>query len=170
MSMCRVVSCVGRGCFLWPVSSLGKTLLTFVMIHFVLQSQICLFLQVFLDFLLLHSSPLKWKWHLFWLLVLEGLIGLHRIIQLGFFSISGWDINLDCHDIEWFALETNRDHSVFFEITPKCCILDSLLTRMTTPFLLRDPAHRSRYNGHLNEICLFLSILVHWFLKYQCSL
>ena len=28
MSMCRVISCVvGRGCFLWPVCSLGKTLL-----------------------------------------------------------------------------------------------------------------------------------------------
>ena len=22
---------------------------------------------------------------------------------------------LDCHDIEWFVLETNRDHSVIFE-------------------------------------------------------
>ena len=28
-------------------------------------------------------------------------------------------------DIEWFALETNRDHSVIFEITPKYCISDS---------------------------------------------
>ena len=28
---------------------------------------------------------------------------------------------------EWFALETNRDHSVIFEITPKYCILDSFI-------------------------------------------
>ena len=28
--------------------------------------------------------------------------------------ISGWDIDLDYCDIEWFALETNRDHSVLF--------------------------------------------------------
>ena len=27
-------------------------------------------------------------------------------------------------DTEWFALETNRDHSVVFEIIPKYCILD----------------------------------------------
>ena len=27
-------------------------------------------------------------------------------------------------DIEWFALEMNRDHSVIFEIAPKYCILD----------------------------------------------
>ena len=59
MSMCRVISCiVGRGCLLWPVCSLGKTLLAFALLHFVLQSQTCLLLQVSLDFLLLHSSPL----------------------------------------------------------------------------------------------------------------
>ena len=37
---------------------------------------------VFLDFLLLHSNPLWWKGHLFWVLVLEGLVGLHRTFQL----------------------------------------------------------------------------------------
>ena len=83
MSMCRVFSCVvGRGCLLWPVCSFGKTLLAFALLHFVLQGQICLLLQVSLDFLLLHSSPLWWKGHLFGVLVLEDLIGLHRTIQL----------------------------------------------------------------------------------------
>ena len=62
--------------------SLGKTLLAFGLLHSVRQGQIYLLFQVFLDFLLLHSSPLQWKGHLFWLLVLEGLVGLHRIIQL----------------------------------------------------------------------------------------
>ena len=38
--------------------SLGKTLLAFDLLHSVLQGQICLFLQVFPDFLLLHSSPM----------------------------------------------------------------------------------------------------------------
>ena len=34
MSMCRVFSCVvGRGCLLWPVHSLGRTLLAFALIH-----------------------------------------------------------------------------------------------------------------------------------------
>ena len=31
---------------------------------------------------------------------------------------------MDYCDIEWFALETNRDHSVIFEIASKYCILD----------------------------------------------
>ena len=30
-------------------------------------------------------------------------------------------------DIQWFALETNRDHSVVFEIASKYCISDSLV-------------------------------------------
>ena len=30
-------------------------------------------------------------------------------------------------DIEWFALEMNRDHSVIFEIASKYCISDSFL-------------------------------------------
>ena len=60
MSMCRVFSCVvGRGCLLWPVSSLGRTPLAFALLHSTFQGQICLLLQVFLDFLLLHSSPLQ---------------------------------------------------------------------------------------------------------------
>ena len=59
------------------------------------------------------------------LLVLEGLVGLHRTIQFNFFSINGWGIDLDYCDIEWFALETNRDHSVIVEIASKYHISDS---------------------------------------------
>ena len=59
MYMCRVISCVvGRGWLLRPMHSLGKTLLAFALLHYVLQGQIYLFFQVTLDFLLLHSSPL----------------------------------------------------------------------------------------------------------------
>ena len=34
---------------------------------------------------------------------------------------------MDYCDIEWFALEMNRDHSVIFEIASKYCILDSFV-------------------------------------------
>ena len=61
------------------------------------------------------------------MLVLKCLIGLHRTIQLSFFSVTGWDIDLDYHDIEWFTLETNRGLSVVFEITSKYCISDSFV-------------------------------------------
>ena len=42
--------------------------------------------------------------------------------NFSFFSVTGWGVDLDSHDIEWFALETNRDHSVVFEIASKYCI------------------------------------------------
>ena len=62
---------------------LGK-LLAFVLPHFVFQGQICLLLQVSLDVLLLHFSPLWWKGHLFFFLVLilEDLVGVHRTILI----------------------------------------------------------------------------------------
>ena len=43
------------------------------------------------------------------------------------FSVTGWGIDLDNCDIEWFALETNRDHSVVFETASKYCIWDSFV-------------------------------------------
>ena len=126
--MCRLIFCVvGRGCLLWPECSLGKILLAFALLHFVLQGQTWLLLQVSLDFLLLHSSPLWWKGHLFWVLVLEGIVGLHSTIQLQLLQHCWLGHILDYHDIEWFALEVNRDHSVIFEIASKYCISDSFV-------------------------------------------
>ena len=42
--------------------------------------------------------------------------------NFSFFSITGQGIDLDYCDIEWFALEMSRDHSVVFEIASKYCI------------------------------------------------
>ena len=61
------------------------------------------------------------------MLVLEGLVGLCRTIQLQLLSIIGWGIDMDYCDIEWFSLEMNRDHSVVFEIASKYCISDSFV-------------------------------------------
>ena len=36
-------------------------------------------------------------------------------------------IDLDYCDIEWFALEMNRDHSVVFETVSKYCVSDSFV-------------------------------------------
>ena len=58
MTMCRLFSCVvGRGCLLWLLCSLGKTLLAFDLLHFVLQGQICLLLYISLYFLLFIPVP-----------------------------------------------------------------------------------------------------------------
>ena len=47
--------------------------------------------------------------------------------NFSFFSITGWGIDLDYCDTEWFALETNRDHSVVFEIASKYSISNSFV-------------------------------------------
>ena len=36
-------------------------------------------------------------------------------------------MDLDYCDVEWFALEKNRDHSVIFEIATKYCISGSFV-------------------------------------------
>ena len=76
-------------------------------------------------------THLSFHFHLheisFLVLVLVGLVGLHRTGQLQLFGISGWGIDLDYCDDEWFALEVNRDHSLIFETAPKYRILDSFV-------------------------------------------
>ena len=61
------------------------------------------------------------------MLVLEDLVGLHRTVQLQLLQHYWWGIDLDYCDIEWFALKTNRDQSVVYEIASKYCISDSLV-------------------------------------------
>ena len=81
--MCRIFSCVvGRWCLLRPVHSLGKTLLAFALLHSILQGQICLLLQVFLDSYFYIPGPYNEKGIFFGALVLKGLVGLHRTVQL----------------------------------------------------------------------------------------
>ena len=61
------------------------------------------------------------------MLVLEGLGVFIEPFNFSFFSITGWAIDLDYCDIEWFALEMNRLLSVVFEIASKYCILNSFV-------------------------------------------
>ena len=64
----------------------------------------------------------------FGVLVLEDLIDVFiEPFNFSFFSITGWGIDLGYCDIEWFALETNRDHSVVFETASKYYISDSFV-------------------------------------------
>ena len=52
---------------------------------------------------------------------------LHRVVQLHLLQYYWSGYRLGLLDIERFALEMNRDHSVVFEITSKYCILDSFV-------------------------------------------
>ena len=70
--------------------------------------------------LILHAPSIKW------LMILESSSHSHSSSPY-FLSITGWCIDLDYCDIEWFTLETNRDHCVIFEIASKYCISDSFV-------------------------------------------
>ena len=61
------------------------------------------------------------------MLVLEGLVRLHRTVQLQLLQCYWLGHRLGLLYIEWFALEMNRDHSVIFEIASKYCISDSFV-------------------------------------------
>ena len=71
-----------------------------------------------------------------------------------FFGISGWGIDLDYYDIEWFALEMNRDHFVIFEIAHNTAFQTLLLTMRPTPFLLRNscPQQQIQWSSEINSL------------------
>ena len=56
------------------------------------------------------------------MLVLKVLVVLHSTILLQLLQHYWLGHRLGYCDIEWFALEINRDHSVVFEIASKYCI------------------------------------------------
>ena len=61
------------------------------------------------------------------MLVLEGLVCLHRTSLLQLLWHQWLGLDLDYWDVEWFALEINQDHSVVFEAAPKCCTSHSFV-------------------------------------------
>ena len=80
----------------------------------------------------------------------EDLQDLLEPFNFSFFGVTGWGIDLDYCDIEWFALETNRDHSVVFEIASKYCISDSFVDHDGYSISSKGFLPTSGYNGHLS--------------------
>ena len=138
MSMYRGVSwVVGKGCLLWPVCSLDKTLLAFALLHFVFLGQISCNSRYLLSSTFAFQSPMMKKTS-FLVLVLEGLVGLHRTsrLQLLQYQWLGHRLGLLwC----WMVCPGNEPKSFF-------CFWDCnqelhfglLLTMRAIPFLLRD--------------------------------
>ena len=137
MSMDRVISWVaGKECLLWPACFLDKILLAFALLHFVIQGHTCLLLQVSLDLLLLHFSSLWWKGHFFQGLVLEGVVGLHRTVQLLHHYWLGHRLGLQWY---WMVCLGNEQRSFcHFWDCIQVLHFRLLLTMTATPFLLRD--------------------------------
>ena len=58
--------------------------------------------------------------------------------NINFSGITGWGIDLDYCDIEWLALDMNKNHSVVLRLHPSAAFQSLLLTMRAIPFLLRD--------------------------------
>ena len=133
----------------------AKLLWALALLHSVLQGQICLLLQVCLDFLLLHSSPLLWKGHLF-----LG-VGSRRSCRSTFQHYWPGHRLVMLNRLPWKETEI----IVSFLRLSKYCILDSLVD---------CEGYSISSKGFLptvvNTIHPFQSILVLWFLRCWCSL
>ena len=85
------------------------------------------------------------------MLVLEGLVGLHRTVQLQLLEhyCSGHRLGITVilNGLPWKQTQIILS---FLRLHPSTALRTLLLTTMATPFLLRDSAYSSRYNGHLS--------------------
>ena len=170
MSMCGVISCVvGRGCLLWLVCSLDRSLLAFALLHFNTPRP---------------NVPIVPG--IYWLPAFAFQFPMIKRTSFFFFF---WCSRRSCGTLcncstsassalvvgAWiqmtgmlnrFALETNWDHFVAFEIALKYCISSSFVD--CEVYSISSKGFFP--HGHLNWIHSFPSILVFWFLKCLCSL
>ena len=73
-----------------------------------------------------------------------------KLFNFSFFSVTGWGTDLDYCDIEWFALEMNRDHLSFLRLHPALHFGFFCGPWWLLHFFWGIPAHSSRCNGHLS--------------------
>ena len=108
------------------------------LLHSELQGQICLLNQVFLHFLLLNSSPLECKKHLFECLFQKVLQVFIEPFNFSFFSITGWGVDLDYCEFNGLPRKQTEIILSFLRLHPSTAFQTLLLTIMATPFLLSD--------------------------------
>ena len=117
----------------------GKTLLAFALLHSILQGQICLLLRCFLTSYFCIPVPYNEKDIFFGVLVLKGLLGLHRTVQLQLLQHYWLGHRLKStvilNDLPWKQTEIILS---FLRLHPSTAFQTRLLTMMATPFLLRD--------------------------------
>ena len=174
MSMCRVISCVvGRGCLLWQVHSLGKTLLAFALFILYSKAKFACYSRYLLTSYFCILVPYNEKDIFFFLvLFLKGLVGHHRTIQLQLLRHYIWLEHTLGLLWYWMVCLGNEQKS-FCHFWGCTQVLHFRLFGWLwglLHFFWEILAHSSRYNGRLNSVSPFWSILVHWFLKCRCSL
>ena len=122
MSMCRVFSCVvGRGCLLWPVRSLGKTLLAFAL-AFIPRPNLLVTPGVFWLLTFAFQSPIMQRTS-FLGISSKSSVGIHRTIQLHLLQHYWLGYRLRLPWYWMICLGKEQRSFCHFEITSKYCIL-----------------------------------------------
>ena len=127
MSLYRVFSCVvGRGCFLWPSCSLGKTVSLWPLLFYTLRPNLSVtpgssWLPTFS-----FQSPMMKRIPFRGVLALEGFVGLHRTVHLHLLQ-HYWLGHRFGFLWYWMFCLGNRDHSLIFDTASKYCISDSFV-------------------------------------------
>ena len=111
-------------CFLVPKYQRHQLLPCFILYS---KAKFACYSRCFLTYYFCISVPYNGKDIFFGCQFQKVLQGFKELFSFSFFSVTDQGIDLDYRNIEWFALETNRDHSVVFEIAFKYCILDSFI-------------------------------------------
>ena len=138
MSMYRVVPVLLEEGVCYDQYVLLTKLLAFVLLYFVLQRPTLPFTPDILTSYLCIPIPLWWKGHLFLVLALEGLIGLHRTDQIQFLRPQWWRHRLG---LLWCSIvclgNEPRSFCHFWDCT-QVLHFRLFLTIRATPFLLWD--------------------------------
>ena len=71
-------------------------------------------------------------------LILEGPVGLHRLVNFSFFSTTGKGIDLDYMALNGLPWKQTEVILSFLRLHPSTAFQTLLSTMMATPFLLRD--------------------------------
>ena len=81
----------------------------------------------------------------------------------------GWGIGLDYNDIEWFALEMNRDHSVVFEIAPKNALHFGLVAQRLKhlPRMWETPVRSLGWEDPLEKEMAIHSSILAWRIPWR---
>ena len=95
-------------------------LLAFALLHFVLQAKLTCYSRYLLTSYFCIPVPYDEKdiFVCVCVSILEGLEIFTEPFNFSFFNVSDWGIDLDYCDIEYFALEMNRDMLSFFRLHP----------------------------------------------------
>ena len=115
MSTCRVFSCV---CYDWCIllAKLCQSLPCFILYS---KTKLASYSRCLLTFYFCIPVPYDEKDIFFQCWFQKVFQVFIEQFNLRFFGLTGWGIDQDYCDIEWFALVMNRDHSVVFEISSK---------------------------------------------------